>query len=84
MPAGLTVFVLSVVVCALAHFGIVRSVIRARSAAVDPAVPRPKLFVEIVWALIPAVALAVMLFASWPRVRANALRTTPAIGRVAR
>ena len=84
MSVALTVFVSSVVVCALAHVGIVRSVIRGRSAPVNPAVPRPKLFVEIVWALLPAVALAIVLVASWPRVRANAERTSPPIGKTPR
>jgi heme/copper-type cytochrome/quinol oxidase subunit 2 len=76
MPVAVTVFGLCVVFCVLAHTGILRSVIRARSVNVDPppGVRRPGLVVEIIWAVIPAVVLALVLIASWPRVRANAMR----------
>ena len=69
MNAAVFVFVLSVVACLIAHVGILHSVVRSRGQAADMNVPRPRLGVEIVWALIPAIALAFVLTATWARVK---------------
>ena len=65
-------FVLAGIACVVAHAAILISVVRSRSAVRDSNVPRPRLVVEIVWAALPALALALVLTATWTRVRAHA------------
>jgi hypothetical protein len=65
------VFAVCVAACVAAHVAILRSVLRARSVAADPGVPRPRLLVEVAWALVPAIALAFVLTATWSRVQEN-------------
>lgn len=65
-------FALCALACLVAHIAILRSVIRGRSAVIDPNVPRPNLLVEVVWAVLPALVLAFVLTATWDRVRDNA------------
>ena len=75
--AGL--FWLSVACCTLAQFLILRSVGAARRAA-QPAAPLPKQrgAVEMLWAVLPAVGLAVLLVFTWRAVRsANAGAPAP-------
>lgn len=62
------VFAICAAACVVAHVAILRSVVRARATAPDPGVPRPKLLVEVAWALIPAIALAFVLTATWARI----------------
>lgn len=76
MPLPVLVFALACVACAVAHIAIVASVLRSRSAAVAAGVPRPRLRIELLWALLPAVALAFVLTLTWPVVRAHA-RSNP-------
>lgn len=64
-------FVLAAMACAVAHAAILVSVVRSRSAVRDSNVPRPRLVVEIIWAALPALALALVLTATWTRVRAH-------------
>lgn len=68
MKVEVIVFAACVAACVVAHVAILRSVIRARATAPDPGVPRPRLLVEIAWALIPAIALAFVLTATWDRI----------------
>jgi heme/copper-type cytochrome/quinol oxidase subunit 2 len=63
------VFALCATCCVVGHVAILHSIIGRRSATVEPGVPRPKVFAEIIWALIPALALALVLTATWGRVR---------------
>jgi heme/copper-type cytochrome/quinol oxidase subunit 2 len=63
------VFVAAALSCAIAHIAIVASVIRRRTSVVDGNVPRPRAAVEIAWALVPVIALAFLLTATWERVR---------------
>lgn len=63
------VFAIAVLACAIAHVAIVLSVVRRASSPASPDVPRPRLAVEILWALLPVVALALVLTATWERVR---------------
>ena len=65
------VFAVATAMCAVAHVAILASVIRRRSSVVDSHVPKPRAAMEIVWALIPALALAFLLTATWERVREN-------------
>ena len=69
MKAEVLVFSACVAACVIAHVAILRSVLRARTATADPAVPRPRLLVEVFWALLPAIALAFVLTATWARVQ---------------
>ena len=65
-------FWLSVACCALAQFFILRSVGAARRAAPPTAVvPRPRGAMELLWAVLPAIALAVVLVFTWRAVRAH-------------
>ena len=68
MNAYVIVFVICAVACVVAHVAILRSVVRSRATAPDPGVPRPKLLVEVAWALVPAIALAFVLTATWARI----------------
>jgi hypothetical protein len=68
MRATVVVFAVCALCCAVGHAAILRSVIRSRTAPGDAAVPRPRLLAEIAWALVPIVALALLLTATWDRV----------------
>lgn len=68
MSPHVLVFVICAAACVVAHVAIFRSVLRARLTAPDPGVPRPKLLVEVAWALLPAIALAFVLTATWARI----------------
>ena len=72
-------FWLSVACCAIAQFFILRSVGAARRAA-QPASPLPRQrgALEMVWAVLPAVGLAVLLVFTWRAIRsANADSPAP-------
>lgn len=69
MSLPYAVFAIAVVACTVAHVAILVSVVRRASAASSPDVPKPRLAVEIMWALIPAIVLAFVLTATWGRVR---------------
>lgn len=73
------VFAACVAACIVAHIAILRSVIRSRAAAADPGVPRPRLLVEVAWALVPAVVLAFVLTATWARVQEGPKAPTPTL-----
>lgn len=78
------VFAVAATLCAIAHVVILASVIRRRSSVADSHVPRPRAAVEIVWALIPAIALAFLLTATWHRIRENNAPVPPEMMKVAR
>ena len=83
MSAAVLVFVACVVACVVAHVAILHSVVRSRAGvASDSAVPRPNMLVEIVWALVPAIVLALVLTATWAKIRERS--APPAIMRIAR
>ena len=83
MHPAVAVFVVCAVACAVAHVAIVISVVGRRAGTVDPAVPRPRLIVEVVWALLPALILAFVLTATWHKVRDQAGQR-PVIMKIAR
>ena len=58
-------FWLAVVLCAIAQFFILRSALVVRAAPVDRQVPGARRPVELLWALLPAIALAFVLFFTW-------------------
>ena len=77
MKVEVIVFALCVAACVVAHVAIIRSVLRSRMPAADTGVPRPKLLVEIAWALVPAIALAFVLTATWAKVQDHITPGTP-------
>lgn len=84
MSAVVMVFAACALACAAAHGAILHSVIRSRNAHPDAGVPRPKLLVEILWALLPALVLAFVLTATWERVREHATPTPDVMMKIAR
>ena len=70
----------SVACCLVAQVLIVRSVVGARRLpAASPELPRPRGGVELLWAIVPAVALGVLLLFTWRAIDAReARRTVPA------
>jgi hypothetical protein len=86
MRATVLVFVLCAVACFVAHVAILRSVLRTGGgdAPTEPGVPRPRLGVEIVWAIVPMLALALVLTATWARVRSDPVPPPESIMEVAR
>jgi heme/copper-type cytochrome/quinol oxidase subunit 2 len=83
MPARYWVFAACVAACVIGHGAILLSVSRRSVVPVEPGVPRPRRVVEILWALIPAIALAFVLTATWDRVRQGPAEP-PIIMKVAR
>lgn len=79
MTANVIVFAVCVAACVVAHVAILRSVLRSRVVAADPAVPRPKLLVEVAWALVPAIALAFVLTATWAKVQERGVAPAPSL-----
>lgn len=63
------VFIACVAACAVGHLAILLAVARRPAVNVEPGVPRPRRALEIVWAVIPAIALALVVTATWERVR---------------
>ena len=65
-------FWLSVACCAFAQILIIRSVQLARHRAGSPAVvSRSRYGVEVLWVVLPAIALAVLLFFTWRAVQTS-------------
>jgi heme/copper-type cytochrome/quinol oxidase subunit 2 len=84
MRWSVIVFMVAAVACGAAQVAILASVIRRRAAVADTNVPRPRIGVEIVWALIPAIAVAALLAATWPKVQDSHRGATSRPGQVAR
>lgn len=84
MRGPLVAFVACALACLVAHAAILRSVVRSRSTVGDANVPSPRLLVEVIWALIPAAALAFVLTATWNRVRDHATHPAAVVTKVAR
>ena len=78
------IFWVGVVSCAIAQVAILRSVLRTRRVRETEGgavVPRPRFAVEVAWAIVPAIALGMLLVATWrtmhpgaPAPRAAAVR----------
>jgi hypothetical protein len=83
MRPVIIVFAIAVAACAVAHVAIFASVVRRATGVADTNVPRPNFIAEVVWALIPALALALVLTATWVRVREHAV-ADPAVLKIAR
>jgi hypothetical protein len=83
MSPVIIVFVIAVAACGVAHVAILASVVRRATGVADSSVPRPNFVAEVVWALMPALALALVLTATWVKVRERAVND-PAILKIAR
>lgn len=85
MRATVIVFAISAVACFVAHVAILRSVLRTAAATLptEPGVPRPRIGIEVLWAVIPMLVLALVLTATWARVRAGVAPAPTAVMEVA-
>lgn len=64
------VFLVCVIAATVAHVAILLSSVSARVAAnASPSVPKPRALAELLWALVPILALALVFTATWARVR---------------
>ena len=78
-------FWFSVACCLVAQVLIVRSVLGvARLPAASPDLPRSSGRAELLWALVPAVALGVLLFFTWRAIEAREARAVAPAASVAR
>ncbi len=84
MNAGVIVFALCALACAVGHVAILQSVVRKGTSLADANVPRPRMMVELLWAIVPIIALAFVLTATWTRVRDHAKPRPDMIMKVAR
>ena len=83
LPATI-LFWISVACCLVAQVLIVRSVLAARGLpAVRPELPRARGSVEVMWAVVPAIALAAVLFFTWRAIDGERRGTAPAATAVA-
>ena len=85
MRAEVIVFAIAALASVIAHVAILSAVVRRASAVADPLpnVPRPRLVAEILWALIPALVLALVLTATWARVQERATRPPDPLMKIA-
>lgn len=73
MSPAIVVFLICAVVCAVAHVAILLSSVSAHVRAdLATHVPQPRAVVELAWALLPMLALALVLTATWARIRDRA------------
>jgi len=70
-PLAETIFWIAAVACVIAECAILRSTFAARSAKQSELVPTASPRGELVWAIIPALALVVVLTATWQRIEAR-------------
>lgn len=70
-PLAETIFWIAVVACVIAELAILRSTFAARSANKSDLVPSASPRGELAWAIIPALALGVVLTATWDRIEAR-------------
>jgi len=83
-PVATILFWISVACCLVAQVLIVRSVVAARALpAARPELPRARGSVEIMWAVVPAIALAALLFFTWQAIGGQRRDAAPAVTAVA-
>ena len=68
-PLAETIFWAAAVACAVAEIAILRSLIAQRRAQHSNLVPTGSPVAELIWGVVPAIALAFLLFATWRRVQ---------------
>jgi heme/copper-type cytochrome/quinol oxidase subunit 2 len=74
-PLAETIFWIAAIACAIAELAILRSTFAARSATKSTLVPSGSPRSELVWAILPALALIVVLSATWQRIEAREMHT---------
>jgi heme/copper-type cytochrome/quinol oxidase subunit 2 len=70
-PLAEIIFRIAAVACVIAEIAILRSTFASRRSIKSELVPSSSPRVEIAWAVIPAVALIVVLTATWQRIEAR-------------
>ena len=74
-PLAETLFWIAAVACAIAELAILRSTFLARRGKKSELVPSASQRSELAWAVIPALALGVVLTATWQRIEARDARS---------
>lgn len=67
-PLAETIFWIAAIACAIAQLAILRSTFAARGANKSDLAPLASRPSELAWAIIPALALGVVLTATWQRI----------------
>ena len=70
-PLAETIFWIAAAACVIAELAIMRSTFAAKRANRSELVPESSRGVELAWAVIPALALSAVLFATWQRIEAR-------------
>ena len=70
-PLAEIIFWIATVACVIAELAILRSTFAARRATKSELVPSSSTQSEVAWAIIPAVALVLLLTATWKRIEAR-------------
>lgn len=70
-PLAETIFWIAAVACVIAELAILRSTFAVRGVKKSELVPSASPRGELAWAIIPAVALGVVLIATWERIEAR-------------
>ncbi len=70
-PLAETIFWIAAVACVIAELAILRSTFAARRANKSELVPAASPRAELAWAIIPALALGIVLTATWQRIDAR-------------
>ena len=70
-PLAEIIFWIAAVACVIAELAILRSTFAARRATKSELVPSSSPRSELAWAIIPAVALVLVLTATWQRIEAR-------------
>ena len=84
MRGAVVAFALCAAACLVGHVAILHSVVRKGTSRADSAVPRPRFAVELLWAVIPLLVLAMVLTATWAKVREHKHPAPAEIMKVAR
>jgi heme/copper-type cytochrome/quinol oxidase subunit 2 len=70
-PLAEAIFWIAALACVVAEIAILRSTYAARKVEKSTLVPEAPRGGEIVWAIVPAVALSVLLVATWQKIQAR-------------
>jgi hypothetical protein len=70
-PLAETIFWIAALACLIAELAILRSTFTAGGVNKSELVPSASPRVELAWAILPAVALGVVLMATWERIEAR-------------
>jgi len=82
VSAPVVVFVACVVACVVAHIAILLSTVRGQMTVAVGQMSRPRAAIEALWAMVPVLVLALVLTATWARVREQP-RRAPEVMKVA-